>query len=84
MQNFQKNFQWPFFLVKGLQLPVSILRYILCCIQSKNNNNNNETDVSFLTRVNEMYKMQKTTMYQIFNEEVMHDLSANEMGVEFL
>jgi len=31
-----------------------------------------------------MYKMQKTTMYQIFNEEVIHDLSANEMCVEFL
>jgi hypothetical protein len=30
-----------------------------------------------------MYKMQKVTMYQIFTQEMTHDLSANELVVEF-
>jgi hypothetical protein len=31
-----------------------------------------------------MYKLQKTTMYQIYSEEHILDLSANEMIVDFL
>lgn len=31
-----------------------------------------------------MYKLQKTTMYQIYSEEHIIDLSANEMIVDFL
>ena len=40
--------------------------------------------IGFELRTQEkMYKMQKTTMYQLYSEEVVRDLSANQLRVDF-
>jgi len=40
--------------------------------------------IGFELRTQEkMYKMQKTTMYQLYSEEVIRDLSANQLRVDF-
>ena len=40
--------------------------------------------IGFELRTQEkMYKMQKTTMYQLYSDEVVRDLSANQLRVDF-